>query len=197
MKFRQAAASMLPQVPGLGSILLVNRATPCDHDLLMSYKITVDVGIMNASAPIDGMETLNRWAKEGKVEIAQADAPKAAPAQPYNWPGAAPKPAQTWRDSQGGRRGRPRKSNGDNGQFRSLAAILYPSKDSQKLAMDEINDVAHILIHYTSKNTFFVTQNQKTFLEGGKREQLKASLGILAMTPKETVEALAQIEGWK
>lgn len=162
----------------------------------MSYKLTIDVNLMKAEPVVDGMETLKRWKEEGKVELIDSDPPKVATPAAYGWPGAPPKPPEnkpTW----GARKPRSKKmSDSGNATFKSVAAVLFPGKDSQKLHMGEINEVTHLIRHHASKNEIFVTVTN-SYLEGGRRDLLKHYFGIVAMTPTETVKTLSEMEGWK
>ncbi len=158
----------------------------------VTYKLTVDINLMHETAPIAAMDKLKRWKSEGKIDLIEASPPREAA---FSWPGTPPKYSNNPRDNRS--RGRVKKEPSGGPNFKTVAAVLFPNKDSQKLSMTEINDVAHLVKHHSSKNEFFVTHNLKDFIEGGKRERLKNSFGIIAMTPAEAVETLSKIEGWK
>lgn len=163
-----------------------------DHPMTpMNYKLTIDVNLMDEGSKIPAMDTLKRWKREGKIELIEA-----APSQnaSYGWPGSTIRTSPS-RDPRG--RTRMKKDPPGSPNFKTVAGVLFPSKDFLKLNMGEINDVAHLVKHCVNKNEFFITVNMKDFIESGRRETLKQSLGIIAMTPDEVVEALAKIEGWK
>ena len=164
----------------------------------MHYKLTIDINLMNEDPNIPSMDTLKRWTAEGKIQLIEAEAPKIVNEANDNSPAVQPRTSDQRRDprSPGGRRVIKREPSG-GANFRGVAAVLFPQRDSQKLHMGEINDVVHILQHHSSKNELFVTHNLKDFIENGKRERLKAAFGIIAMTPDEAVEMLSTIEGWK
>lgn len=163
----------------------------------MTYKITVDVNLMNAETAVPGMETLKRWKDEGKLDLLEADPPRTAKAPAYGWPGAPPKPKET-QSSWGEPKRRPKKmAESGSANFKSVASVLFPSKDPQKLNMGEINNVAHLIQHHISKNEIFVTGNSRDFIEGGRRDLLKVCFGIIAMTPEEAVKMLGEIQGWE
>ncbi len=159
----------------------------------MNYKITIDVNLMYAEPVVPAMETLKRWEKEGKVVLVEAEPPRGDRSPSYGWPGSPPKPQAPHRN---GPRGRMKKEAGSL-DFKGVAAVLFPQKDSQKLSMGEVNNVAHLIKHHSSKNEMFVTHNAKDFIESGRRERLKASFGVIAMTPEETVTMLSEMECWK
>lgn len=155
----------------------------------MTYNLTIDKNLMDHADWATSMATLKRWKAEGKVALIEADG--AAKPAAYGWPGAPPKAAP----STG--RGRHKVKSKGNVAFREVAAAVFPHKDAQKLDMGEINGVAHLLQHLNSHNEFFVTSNLKDFIADGKRDRLKGSFGIIALTPDEAVKVISNIEGWK
>lgn len=163
----------------------------------MKYKLTIDVQLMNMEPAVTGMDVLKRWQTEGKIELVEAEPPRVEKEPAYNWPGAPPKPREENRGFRGSPRARVKKEAPGEVNFKGVAAVLFPYKDSQKLNMGEINDVAHLVRHHNSKNELFVTANVKDFIADRKRERLKTSFGIVAMTPEEAVQMLGSIEGWK
>lgn len=157
------------------------------------YKLTIDVNLMAAGLKLDAMDTLKRWEAEGKIQLLEADPPKTAA---YGWPGAAPQPPPVAPAPWGRQRRRLKKSEeSGNASFKSVAAVLFPGKDPWKLNMSEVNNVAHLIRHHSTKNDIFVTNNS-TFLEGGRREVLKSYFGITAMNPDEVVRWLEHSDGW-
>lgn len=150
---------------------------------------------MHQESPLAEIETLKRWKTEGKIELVEAAAPRGTPREPtYGWPGATQNVPP---GNRGKRRGYLKKEPAGGVNFNSVAAVLFPGRNAQKLSMSEINDIAHLVKHHGSKNEIFVTANSRDFIDGGKRDRLKASFGILAMAPIEVVEMLSSIEGWK
>jgi len=160
------------------------------NGVLVTYKLTIDVNLMDAALNVPGVETLKRWKEEGKVDLLEAGKPSAPKAAPYTWPGASPQsfPSSKFRHS--------KMKDSGAANFGSLAAILFPSKDPHKLTMTEINQVAHLIMHHSSKNEIFVTGN-RLVIDNGRRERLKAAFGILAMDPEECVKTLAEMQGWE
>ena len=149
---------------------------------------------MLADPELPAMATLKRWTSEGKLELIESNPPKVATA--YGWPGAAPKPAQD-KSGRGFQKGRPGKiTESGKATFESVASVLFPRKNSQKLQMNEINDIIHLIRHHASQNEIFVTGNLISFINDGRREQLKSYFDVVAMTPEETVQRLHEVEGW-
>ena len=153
----------------------------------MKYKITVDINLMHENPAIPAMDTLKRWVGEGKLELIESEPPRLVP-------GAPPKAPPPKVDTRWGTRTRVAKELPGAVKFKNVAAVLFPKKDSQKLDMSEINDVARLVKHHGSRNEIFVTNNQN-FLE--MRDSLKAAYGTVTMTPQEVVGSLSSIEGWK
>lgn len=154
----------------------------------MNYKLTIDrnLGTENST---QSMDKLRAWMKEGKIQFVEAHTLQQTNAS-YNWPGLPPRGPD-----RGPSKYKPKPKGSST--FREIASILFPARDSQKLAMGEVNEVAHLVQHIDSKNEFFITLNTKSFINDGKRERLKRSFGVIAMTPDEVVATLSQIEGWK
>ena len=162
----------------------------------MNYKLTIDVNLMHVDPKLPPIDKLKKWKEEGKLDLIEAEPSKNTEREPaFGWPGAAPKPPEN-RFARNNR-GRPKKDPSSGTNFKRVAAVLFPHKDSQKLNMSEINDVAHLIQHHTSKNELFITCNGKNFIESGKRELLKSYFGVIAMTPDEAVAMLSKMEGWK
>lgn len=157
----------------------------------MSYKLTIDINLMNEPTALPSIEKLKAWKDEGKIELIEAEPPAGAFRAPE-----PPKPVPTSRGGRFATWGRVKKVTGSIA-FNNVAAVLFPQKNSQKLSMGEVNDVAHLIKHHGSKNELFVTGNLKDFIEEGKRERLKSAFGILALTPDEAVAMLTNLEGWK
>ena len=154
----------------------------------MAYTLTLDRNVSDNAKDGSPMSTLKRWQSEGKLKLVEAVGSGKPPA--YGWPGAPPKPAEP-------SRGRRIKKATPSADFRAVAAVVHPGKDSQKLNMSEVNDVAHLAQHLSNKNEIFVTSNLVTFIENGRRDRLRTALGIVVMTPEETVRSLIEMEGWK
>lgn len=160
----------------------------------MNYKLTIDINLMHEDPKIPAMDALKRWKSEGKIALIEAAPPRVEPTARPSLPEVPPKAVAT--GFRGKSRTRINKQPAGAVSFKAVAAVLFPQKDSQKLNMGELNDVAHLVKHHGSKNEFFVTHNRQDFIEGGRRERLKASFGIIALSPEEAVALLSGIEGW-
>ncbi len=153
----------------------------------MIYKLTMQGSLLEDSAGVSSIQTLKRWREEGKIDLVDANPAK----------GAVPISRNPEIDA-GGRRRIPSRKIAESGKanFKAVAAAIFPGKDPLKLDMTEINNVAHLIKHHASKNEIFVTADTRSFIEGGRRESLKAQFGILAMTPDEAVRMLCELQGW-
>lgn len=165
----------------------------------MTYKLTIDSDLLNAKEKQPAVNLLVKWKTEGKLDLIETDPAKVEedPRNPRTgWPGAPPqreeKPLPAWR----GRRGAPKPGAGASIKFADVASVLFPGKNSQKLSMTDINQVARIVRHHTGKNEIFVTGTPEVFIAGGRREHLKRVFGVIVMTPDETVKSLREMEGW-
>lgn len=162
----------------------------------MTYKLTIDVDLMEAVPDVPGMAILKQWKEEGRIGLVDAAASKSLRQPVYTWPGA-PTPLKSDNKPMWGRRHQAviiKKSG--KADVKSISAILFPNTDHSRLNMDQINSVAHLLKHHSTKNEIFVTLNKKDFIDEGRREILQAQLGIVVMTPEETVQSLRKLQGW-
>lgn len=166
----------------------------------MTYKLTIDSDLMNAKEKLPAVNLLVKWKGEGKLDLIETDPVKTAddPRNPkQGWPGAPPQKEEKTLPAWRGRRGAPKPGAGATIKFADVASVLFPGKNSQKLSMTDINQVARIIRHHTSKNEIFVTGAPDLFITGGRREHLKRVFGIIAMTAEETVKSLREMEGWE
>jgi hypothetical protein len=145
-------------------------------------RLTIDKDLMNQVPPVKGMTILQRWKKEGRLELFEAEPSPDRPPQVV-----APTDFTT--------RHKPQNSRSSSGKsaFAKLAPVVFPFRDKSRLNMTEVNDVAHIARHSQSGNEYFVTGNESLI---GRRERL-ALHGVIAMTPEEAVKSIARNEGWK
>ncbi len=152
----------------------------------MNYKLTLDLRLEDGYSK--DMSVLRRWMTEEKVVLVEVNRGSAPKAVAYGWPGSPPKPVNTSKF---------KSKSSNNAVFREVAAIVFPYQDCQKLNLTQTNLVAGIVQHLTSKNEFFVTANLKEYILEGKRERLKGSFGVIAVTPQEVVKVLSDMHGWK
>jgi hypothetical protein len=180
-------------VPGLHTSVTVIEFGQCTMENSIKYRLTLDTSLTKDASQIPAMGVLQRWKSEGKVDFLEAS-PEVK--EVYGWPGAAPVPPGQ-RDFDGKRRHFKKQPTVGGVNFKSIAAVLFPHRPSDKLDMGEINQVAHLIKHHGNKNEIFVTKNTVSYIEGGRRERLKSSFGILVMTPEDTVQMLSEMESWK
>ncbi|MCA9652040.1 MAG: hypothetical protein KC501_19140 [Myxococcales bacterium] len=84
-------------------------------------------------------------------------------------------------------------------QFDELSSVLFPGVAPRDVALDpnRANDVMHLVAHASGGGAIFVTQDEKDFIKGSRREQLREAFGIVVMTPEEAVAHLADEHGWR
>ena len=163
--------------------------------LNVNYNLTIDANLMHVEPKLPAMGTLERWNSEGKIVLVEAE-PRLGASQPDSaWPRSPSGFAQA-SQHQRNIRGPVKRAPAGAKSFKEFAAVLFPYKDPQKLNMGEVNDVAHLVRHHTSKNEMFITGNLKGFIDSGRRELLKAVFGIVTMTPEEATEMLSKKENW-
>ncbi len=150
-------------------------------------KLTVDVGLMGQQANDTFVQKLQGWMAAGLVEVHQAGAaPKAAPVAPP--PEPMPKKTSFFSASKG--RSTPITGSG-SATFKSIAAILFPGRDSTKLSMGEINNVVYLIKHHSMKNQIFVTTSD-CYISKARQQDLKSYHGIVTMTPEQAVTELTR-----
>lgn len=161
---------------------------------LVSYKLTLDGGLMREYSLAPAVATLKAWQAEKKIEIFETDRPDVTDTPQSGWPGARATPVEKpW----GAKRRPPPKNPAAASMFGRMSAVLFPMRDTHKLSISEINDVSHLVRHLTLGRTIFVTRNAASFIEQGKREKLRSIFQVSVLTPEETVAYLSKEEGWK
>lgn len=149
----------------------------------MIPKLTLDGGLLREAVLLPAVRTLKAWDAEGRIEIFETDRAKevSTPSDSsYGWPGAKrPHP----------RAKVARKVEAGGVSFAGISSVLFPQRDAHRLSLAEVNDVAHLLRHFTQGRTIFVTTNTETFIAGGRRERL-AALKIIVLTPDEAILAI-------
>jgi hypothetical protein len=86
-------------------------------------------------------------------------------------------------------------SGSDGPEFVEVASALFPTGRAESLSQGDTNDVMHLLAHHAADGDIFVTNNTRDFVANGRRERLRERWGIVVMTPAETVEHLARVDG--
>ncbi len=165
--------------------------------------ITIDTNLINAKQRFPSMNKLERWCDEGKISIVGtfrlkmeigAYKNKQASEKERNIPNIA-EPCvldQSFADAGAYCVG----SDNNAPQFWDLAGIMFPRKDYRRLTKNESNDVMHLMSHYFSGSSIFITNDKKDFISNNRREQLKSKFGIIIMTPDEVVKEFKTKFGW-
>lgn len=150
----------------------------------MIPKLTLDGGLLRENLMLPAVRTLKTWEEQGRIELFESDRAKEVAAAPkgYNWPGAKTVTSKAKVA---------RKTDSGPVSFRGISSVLFPHRDAHRLSIAEVNDVAHLLRHYSQGRTIFVTTNTENFIEDGRRERL-AALKIIVLTPEEAILALEQ-----
>lgn len=153
-------------------------------------QVTVEGGLMRERELHPSLKILKDWEAQGKIEIFEADRARASEINTLNpgWPGG-PKPQIPARRQ----RTLSKKSTGGI-SFQEISNVLFPSRDSTKLNMTEVNCVAHLLRHHTAGRAFFITTNSKDFISDGKQARLLAAYKITVLTPDEAVFVIENYE---
>jgi len=144
--------------------------------------LTLDGGLLREATLLPAVRTLANWQAEGKIELFECDRISAV---------AAPVASSRMAGMQSRYRG-PRRGSSTGPSFQRISSVLFPRRDPSRLNMTEINDVAHLVHHYSLGHAMFVTTNVKDFIADGKREHLKAAFNLLVFTPDEAVGALTK-----
>jgi len=152
--------------------------------------LTIDIGLMTPPLKNTAMTVLQRWEHEGKLALIAADRRAISPDSPA--PQRSAEPRSNWAPSSRSKK----MAESGNAKFKSIAGVLFPRRDAQKLNMTEINQIAHLIKHHSSKNDIFVTENPSYFAEERYRELLKVYFGIVVMSPEETVGAMERSKSW-
>ena len=164
-------------------------------------RLTIDTNRINAKGGLAGMNVLERWDQEGKVEIVSSTRLKLeaakhpmkeiALAKANRYPDIA-EPfilGHSFLDDA-------YLSDGTGPTFFDLAGVVFPDADPSTLADGDANDVMHLLSHLGAEADIFVTNGKKDFISGGKREALRVRFAIEVMTDDETVAHLSALHGW-
>src|SRR5687767_13669088 len=103
----------------------------------MALKLTLDGGLLRESVLLPAIKTLKKWEAEGKVELFETDRAKESTTGPQGWPGGpAPIRNSKFRVA--------KKSDSSGASFQRISAVMFPHRDSLRLNMTEVNDVAHL-----------------------------------------------------
>lgn len=163
--------------------------------------LTIDTNLINVHQRIPSMNTLERWQKEGKVKLVGTERLKdetSSDPRARNKVNAMPNVSEPgmWNVSRWGRANWSNKTNGPS--FNELAGVLFPhQKNLSSLSENDTNDVMHLMAHAHNNCDFFLTENKKHFIKGGRKNLLKDKFGIIVDTPQEAVKYFSEKYGWK
>jgi hypothetical protein len=163
-------------------------------------RLTIDNNRINARGGERSMNDLERWAREGKVEIVSSTRLKLeaakhpmkealVKARSYPDVGEPFVLGQSFLDDA-------YLSDGTGPTFFDLAGTVFPGADPSTLSDGDANDVMHLLSHVGADGDIFVTNGKKDFIAAGKREALRERFGIVVMTDAETVAHFLALHGW-
>lgn len=156
-------------------------------------RITLDTGCINLKQKNDDLNTLERWAGEGRLELQRSPAmlqeltgdARVAKAQTLE-----PQPSLfTLGVSALG--GGDVLAGPDLPQ--ELKQILFPTAAS--LTDNQRQDVEHLRLHVRTGGHVFVTLNPNDFITRGRQDTL-ASFGVWVMSPQQMVQLLRQLYRW-
>ena len=156
-------------------------------------RITLDTGCVNAKGQNPELNTLERWAAEGKIELQRAEAMLQELRGEARVTKAHSLAAQPGLFTLGASvLGRPDVLAGPD--LRSdLEEILFPT--AHPLTDNQAYDVEHLRRHVLTGGDVFVTLNVNDFVLRGRGEELRAR-GIWVLTPTELVTLLSELYEW-
>ncbi|MFQ5729821.1 MAG: hypothetical protein ACE5GN_05630 [Waddliaceae bacterium] len=156
-------------------------------------RITIDTNCINVKQASGPLNLLERWAKEGKIEI-QKSTPFSLEAQGNLKREAKEKrvpghpPLFTLGSSFGG------SVLAGPDLRKEIQTVLFPGVTP--LSVSQERDVQHLAEHVRTGGHLFVTIDTSDFISGNKEKKLR-SLGVWAVTPEKAVELLISVYGWR
>ncbi len=157
-------------------------------------RVTLDTGCVNAKGRDPELNTLERWAATGSLELQRSEAmlnELAGEARVEKAQRLAPHPGLFTLDSSilGGSDVLAGPDLPDE-----LQQILFPT--AKPLTDSQRHDVEHLRLHVQTGGDIFVTLNPNDFITRGRQETLR-SFGVWVLSPKELVGLLREIYGWQ
>lgn len=149
--------------------------------MVIPIELTIDTNVINARGKLSAMNKLEEWHDQYKVELMVSDvmenelihgSPQYHKQVKYIFHFL--RPGQDYPIL-----------------FKKFRTILFST--AAKLTKQQIADINHIIAHQKYRHDIFVT-NDNNFIR--HRSELKGE-GIRVMTPKECVEFLKKIYGWR
>ena len=157
-------------------------------------RVTLDTGCVNAKGRDPDLNTFERWAATGSLELQRSEAmlsELAGEARVEKAQRLVPHPGLFTLDSSilGGPDVLAGPALPDE-----LQQILFPT--AEPLTDNQRHDVEHLRLHVRTGGDIFVTLNPNDFITRGRQETLR-SFGIWVLSPKELVGLLSEIYGWQ
>lgn len=166
--------------------------------------ITIDTNRINSKGDLEDMNKLEEYAKNGIIEIVGTE----RLLQEMERYDRGKKKAESYKNISEpytvgfSKIGSFYISGGEGIKFKEIAAILFPTKKPIELNKSESNDVMHLVSHSHSQSEYFVTNDEKDFINAKrtndnrngeyknfKRNQL-GKLGIKVVTSEEMLEII-------
>jgi hypothetical protein len=174
------------------------------NDATKKPHITVDSNLINTKKQIPAMNTLERWEKEGKIVLCGAERLAIEISKHPRQPDASKRVremkgisepcviGQSYIGHSYITNGKP-----EDPQFCDIASIMFPQKKYDELSQNEANDVMHLISHYFAGADYFITNDRKDFIDGGKQDLLKKRFRLNVMTPDELVSHFVTKYDWE
>ena len=157
-------------------------------------RITIDTGCINVKGEHDALNTLERWAQDGRLELQRSDSmlgelqgearlEKASSLDEHPSLFTLGLSTLDGPDVLAGP---------DSGP--ELRNVLFPSVHT--LTENQFHDVEPLRLHVLTGGDVFITLNRNNFITRGRQEALR-SCGIWVMEPFELVELLKTLYEWE
>jgi hypothetical protein len=163
------------------------------HSALPIRRITLDTGCINAKRKNEALNTLERWADEGRLRLQRSDVmlgelegdarvQKAVALDEH--PGLF-SPEESVLDGPNVLAGPDMRT--------ELQHVLFPT--AWPLTSNQRHDVEHLRLHVLTGGDAFVTLNSNDFISRGRQELLRVC-GIWVLQPPELVALLKNLYEW-
>ncbi len=157
-------------------------------------RVTLDTGCVNARGLDPDLNTLERWAATGSLELQRSEAMLSelagkARVEKAERLGRQPGLFTLGSSTLGG----PDVLAGPDLPV-ELHQILFPT--ARLLTDNQRHDIEHLRLHVRTGGDIFVTLNANDFITRGRQETLR-SFGTWVLSPKELVGLLRELYGWQ
>jgi hypothetical protein len=157
-------------------------------------RITIDTGCINVKGKNAALNTLEQWARDGRLELQRSDAmlgeligevrvEKASAMDEHPGLFTLDKSVLNGPDVLAGP---------DLGP--DIQNVLFPTAHS--LTDNQLHDIEHLRLHVLTGGDVFVTLNRNDFITRGRQDILRAC-GIWVMEPVELVDLLKMLYEWE